>query len=198
MRQPAITKNKIICTSSILFNTQGYQATSLKDITEATEITKGAIYKHFQNKEALELASFDHQAQIIQKILIEKIKSASTAADKLRNVLDFFQHYSTCPPIQGGCPLLNTAIEVDEKSSPLRTKAIELYKTFINSITHIIETGKKRGQILQDVDTRSMASVIFCSLEGAIMTGKLNQSWEDMTHVICHLNILISSIEVKS
>ncbi|MEP2968608.1 TetR/AcrR family transcriptional regulator, partial [Nonlabens ulvanivorans] len=48
MRNPQLTKDIIIKESADLFNTKGYKATSLSDITTATGFTKGAIYKHFK------------------------------------------------------------------------------------------------------------------------------------------------------
>ena len=54
MRQPETTKTSILKQSGLLFNTQGYKATSLSDITEATKLTKGAIYRHFKSKDHLE------------------------------------------------------------------------------------------------------------------------------------------------
>ena len=54
MRNPEQTREKILKKSGLLFNTQGYKATSISDITSATGFTKGAIYRHFKSKEELE------------------------------------------------------------------------------------------------------------------------------------------------
>jgi len=54
MRVPAQTKATILRESAALFNTQGYKATSLSDITAATGFTEGAIYEHFTSKQDLE------------------------------------------------------------------------------------------------------------------------------------------------
>ncbi|MEL6536474.1 MAG: TetR family transcriptional regulator, partial [Bacteroidota bacterium] len=51
MRNPTQTKELIITRAMPLFNTKGYTATSISDITNATGITKGAIYGNFQNKD---------------------------------------------------------------------------------------------------------------------------------------------------
>ena len=54
MKSSEITKSKVLQEAITLFNTKGYRATSLSDITNATGLTKGAIYRHFENKEQLE------------------------------------------------------------------------------------------------------------------------------------------------
>jgi AcrR family transcriptional regulator len=50
------TRRKIILSAVELFNEIGYPATGLGDIIERAEMTKGALYYHFDSKEALATA----------------------------------------------------------------------------------------------------------------------------------------------
>ena len=109
MRNPAATKEIILVKSGNLFNTQGYKATSISDITTATGFTKGAIYRHFENKNDLEMETLMHLSTQMFAKLREKIVAKDTAGDKLRAVFSFFESYVTNPPLKGGCPLLNGA-----------------------------------------------------------------------------------------
>jgi TetR/AcrR family transcriptional repressor of nem operon len=54
------TRQFIIETTASIFNTKGYAGTSMSDITEATGLTKGAVYGNFGNKEDVALAVFDY------------------------------------------------------------------------------------------------------------------------------------------
>jgi TetR/AcrR family transcriptional regulator, transcriptional repressor for nem operon len=65
MRQPEITKDLILFKAGTLFNTKGYKATSISDITKATGLTKGAIYRHFTNKQSLESEAFEYLMTIV-------------------------------------------------------------------------------------------------------------------------------------
>ena len=47
------TRKKIVDAAVDLFTELGYQSTGLGDITERAEMTKGALYYHFESKEAL-------------------------------------------------------------------------------------------------------------------------------------------------
>ena len=67
MRNPEITRQLIIDKSMGLFNIKGYQATSISDITQATGITKGAIYANFNNKEEVAIAAFESALGIVMK-----------------------------------------------------------------------------------------------------------------------------------
>lgn len=45
------TKSKILVASLELFASKGYEATSVSDIADKLGITKGALYKHYKNKQ---------------------------------------------------------------------------------------------------------------------------------------------------
>lgn len=45
------TKQKIVTASRDLFAKKGYSETSVRDILEAAEISKGNLYHHFKGKE---------------------------------------------------------------------------------------------------------------------------------------------------
>lgn len=49
----ASTKAKIIAVARHLFATRGYAGTSTEAILEETQVSRGALYHHFENKEAL-------------------------------------------------------------------------------------------------------------------------------------------------
>ena len=70
MRNPDQTKGRILKKSGVLFNTQGYKATSISDITSATGFTKGAIYRHFKNKAVLEKETLFH----LSSLMFEKLR----------------------------------------------------------------------------------------------------------------------------
>ncbi|MFN8890536.1 MAG: TetR/AcrR family transcriptional regulator, partial [Cyclobacteriaceae bacterium] len=106
MRNPTETKGAILHHAGGLFNVQGYRATSISHITDATGFTKGAIYRHFKSKEKLEEQTLVHLTEVMFEKMRSEIKEKSNAVDKLKAIIHFFESYVTKPPIKGGCPLL--------------------------------------------------------------------------------------------
>ncbi|HEX5402604.1 MAG TPA: TetR family transcriptional regulator [Pseudonocardiaceae bacterium] len=53
------TRQRLLAEAQRLFRERGYAATSLEQIAEAAEVTKGAIYGHFANKEDLMLSALE-------------------------------------------------------------------------------------------------------------------------------------------
>ena len=196
MRNPELTKETILTQSGRLFNTKGYKATSLSDITGATGLTKGAIYKHFQSKEKLEEAAFDEMVRLVMDELGKKIRQQHTAPEKLRAIAWFYKTHVTHPCIQGGCPLLNTAVEADDANPVLREKAVRFLTMIELSLKRILENGLKHNQLKKDLDTGHFTSVMIALLEGAIMMSRLKNNTTDMDYTVKHLNSMISDITI--
>ena len=196
MRNPEYTKNRILQRSGVLFNTRGYQATSVSDITSATGFTKGAIYRHFRNKEDLEREALAAMAETMYEKMRAVVKPEPTAARKLRAIFGFFESYITDPPFKGGCPLMNAAIESDDASPVLRKEALKILDTLRRSIITIIENGVKHKQIKPGVNADFYATLIIASLEGAIMMGRLQGDNNDIRRILKHLTAQLVEIEL--
>ena len=55
----ARTRERVLAEAQRLFRERGYAATSLEQIAEAADVTKGAIYGHFSSKEDLLLSAIE-------------------------------------------------------------------------------------------------------------------------------------------
>lgn len=196
MRNPDRTRERILEKSGVLFNTQGYKATSISDITEATGFTKGAIYRHFESKANLEKETLFHLSGIMFEKLRERIKSERDAGGKLRAIFRYFERYVTKPEVKGGCPLMNAAIEADDAHPVLRREAIKVLDILRDSIVNILRNGVRFGQIKKTVDLEYYATLIIASLEGAIMMSRLRGDNEDMKRIIRHLELQLKEIEI--
>ena len=53
----ALTRKRLLAEAQRLFRERGYGATSLEQVAEAAQVTKGAIYGHFSSKEDLLLSA---------------------------------------------------------------------------------------------------------------------------------------------
>lgn len=187
MRNPERTKNIIIESASVLFNTQGYKATSISDITSAAGITKGAIYRHFKDKSVLEKECLIYMVQSVLSDIIKSIKKSDNAKQKLLNVLDYFDDYGQNPPFEGGCAIMNAAIEVDDTDKELKTVVSTFMNSILAGIAKVIQNGIDRDQINKSVDAYQYASFIYSSLEGGLMMMKITDNKQHLFSVISHL-----------
>jgi TetR/AcrR family transcriptional regulator, transcriptional repressor for nem operon len=196
MRNPELTREKILKKSGLLFNTRGYKSTSISDITTATGFTKGAIYRHFKSKEELEKETLFHLSSLMFEKLRECIKEKKNAREKLRAIFGYFESYVTDPPVKGGCPLMNVAIEADDAHPILRKGAVKMLDILRDSLITVLDNGIRHGQINPHIDKEYYATFVIASLEGAIMMSKLRGNNDDIRRVLSHLEKEMKTIEL--
>src|SRR5262245_13927619 len=94
------TRERILAVAMELFTDQGYEATSLRQISERLGVTKAALYYHFQSKEELFAALLEPANEILngfidRLVAAEGIEGWAEALDwvvaQMLNHLDFFQ-----------------------------------------------------------------------------------------------------------
>lgn len=77
------TRRKIIDSAVDLINEIGYPAAGLGDIIERAELTKGALYYHFDSKEALATAIIEEGSEIVLGSFREAGRSGSPAMENI-------------------------------------------------------------------------------------------------------------------
>jgi AcrR family transcriptional regulator len=84
--QGRATHDLLVEVAARLFAERGYEDTSIEDVLEQTGVSRGAIYYHFANKEALFVAALEQVEASVMSDLGAKLAGAPSAADALKAV----------------------------------------------------------------------------------------------------------------
>jgi TetR/AcrR family transcriptional repressor of nem operon len=170
------TRRYIIEKSAPIFNTKGYAATTMSDILKATGLAKGGIYGNFSSKDEIAAEAFEFAYKKLKEELRFKIKQQKTALDKLYAILDYYHNYTVHPHIEGGCPLLNTAVDADDHIPFLKKKAKAALDEMVGSLAYIISKGIEKGEFRKEINAVQEAEIFFALIEGSIMMSKLSDN----------------------
>lgn len=188
------TREMILAQAAQLFSRQGYFGSSLADIMHETGLEKGGIYNHFSSKEQLALEAFDFSVELIRQQTRLALAGKVNAVDRLLAIMTVFQRLvEDDPPLVGGCPVLNTAIEADDAQPALRERARHAMDDWRETIHRIVKKGIDRQEIRPGVDADVLATLLISSLEGAIMMSKLYGDNVHMRRVVEHLTNYITT-----
>lgn len=182
------TRQLIIERSAPLFNQKGYAGTSMQDIMAATGLTKGGIYGHFESKEEIALAAFEHAAGIITRQISDRIAQQERASDKLKAILAYYRHYLISSPVVGGCPVMNTAVEADDTNPLLRASVVKVLNRLHKAVANIVNQGIVDGEFKAKTDASNFSILFVSMVEGGIM---LSKAYGDSKH----LNTVIGQLE---
>ena len=174
MSKAAATRLSILHKAFELVYVNGYQATSVDVIIAQTQVTKGAFYYHFKNKDEMGIAMIKEvlypgmQDALIAPLLHSK-DSTSTIFNMMNTLLqenDFFI-------IKYGCPAVNLIEEMGGLHPGFRKALSFLFKEWQKAIEQSIEQGKKSGNIRKDVNAQQVALFIATGYGGIRNLGKL-------------------------
>ncbi len=190
MSKSDITRELIIDRSIPIFNTKGYHATSLSDITKATGITKGAIYGNFKNKDEVASSAFDKASNLVMQQLGSRIQAQNTCPHKLKAIVDYYSEYILNPPIEGGCPILNTSVEADDNHDKLRMKVVSKITMIKSDLSKVVYRGIREGQIKSDTNVEQFVSFFYASINGAILLARAegnHRSFEQTKEILIEM-----------
>jgi len=167
------TRRRIVEKAAGVFNTKGYFGSSMGDLVREIGLEKGGIYNHFASKEELALEAFDYAAGTMQERFQAALEGKEGALERLFAIVDVLGGLAEDPPVEGGCPVLNTAVESDDAHMELKDRAREAMSGWLRLIGSIVKEGVRSGELRPDKNPRETASVVVATLEGAVMLSRL-------------------------
>ena len=166
------TRNFIIKKSAPIFNMYGYKGTTMSQLTSAIDMTKGAIYGNFKDKDEIALAAFEYNFSQISNKIKKVIRSKRDACDKLIAFANYYLDEFKAISGQGGCPLLNASIDSDNVNPALKERVAKAIEFWVKSVAKIIYSGIEHKQINPKTKPEQFASVFVSLIEGGIMLSK--------------------------
>jgi len=186
----------IIETVAPVFNKHGYIGTSMSDLTEATGLTKGALYGNFENKEALALSAFKYNSDKLLNTIDEKLSEGNTALEKIFELTSFYRNYDIFTMDMGGCPILNIGVDAQHNNPLLSAAAKETIKTIEGKIALVFENGVNSGELRISVTPLQFAKQLYTMLQGAVAMATMTHDRKYLINTVAYLEQLIKK-EVK-
>ena len=186
------TTKYIIETVAPIFNKHGYVGTSMSHLTEATGLTKGAIYGNFENKEALALAAFEYNRNIILQKVDDLFGIEGTALEKINTLINFYRQYDVFTLSMGGCPILNIGVDAQHNNDLLAAANKETIKEIEGKIALVLENGVNANEIKIPVPPLQFAKQLYTILQGAVAMGTMTRDRKYLMNTMAYLEQLVN------
>ena len=182
-RNPNATRRRILESAYQEVYRHGYQGTRLDDVLRATGLTKGALYHHFPNKQALGYAVVE---DVIRGFIVDMwLKPLENSSDPLATIIDTIRnmdHLAGRQLTTLGCPLNNLAQEMSPLDEGFRQRIDRVYRDWRGGLAQALERARQQGLLRADVDCPQVATFIVAALTGCIGIAKNAQSREPLDH----------------
>ena len=171
-RAPEHTRQHILQVTAEELRLHGYKDTSLSDILRKAEVSKGALYHHFDSKKTLAYAVFD---EVFVNEFLENWSMPFSSDEPMLALSDWMRQFSETiclEELQVGCPVHNLAVEMSALDEGFRGKVIAMFKELERRMASAIDMAKEAGQVKDAVVAKDVAAFIIVMIQGAMNQGK--------------------------
>ena len=155
------TRRKIIDSAVDLINEIGYPAAGLGDIIERAELTKGALYYHFDSKEALATAIIEEGSETVLTAFRAAGRTSSPAMENiLHGSFVITDVLATDRVACAAARLLRTF----GGFNPAAKRTVEI---LVNELVERIKTATAEGDLRPTLDAETAGSSILAGMLGS-------------------------------
>lgn len=196
MKKAESTRLTILLKSFELIYAKGYQKTSIDDILATTQVTKGAFYYHFKNKDEMGIAIIN---ELLKPALTggfnELLKSNENPLDAIFQLMNELLLKNDFLKVEYGCPAANFTQEMTPWNTAFSIALKEITQLWTKAMTFAIETGKKNGFVNKATNAKQVTLFVTAGYWGIRSFGKLENSKKVYTPYLKELKTYLDSLK---
>jgi len=183
-RQPAFERNDVLDKASQVFLRNGFQRTTIKDITKATGLQPGSIYSAFENKSGLYTEVIEHYTKRQLAILDACDEQQSTSLDALKTFFKTTSESMAHRTPDAHCLLVYGAFEIPDNEKELRYYVQLKLQEIESRIYVLLVKAQENDEIICDENPIELARFMMTLLFGHRVLAKLHASPETIDNTI--------------
>lgn len=196
MKKAEATRLTILQKAFELIYVKGYQTTSIDDILATTQVTKGAFYYHFKNKDEMGIAIIN---EILKPNMAESfITPLQNQGDPLEFIYEMMFRLLISNPFlkpEFGCPASNITQEMTPWNADFSRAMNELTKEWEETLIEVLEKGKANGFVRKDVHSKQVTILVMSGYWGVRNLGKLDHGEESYSLYLKELKNYLNTLK---
>lgn len=157
-------EEQVLVAAMEVFWRQGYEATSLVDLTDATGLNKASLYRVFGDKHQLFMAALKNYADIEYR---ETTAVISEQASPLTNIRAVVKKITDDAGSEKGCMMINSMVEL-APHDPEVNKLLQCFgEQRLQAIMGMIEQAQEAGEIRPELDAGKLAVSLMIAFAGS-------------------------------
>jgi len=171
---PAIPKHRQPITNAAvtLFRRNGYSATGLNDIVDASGAPKGSLYHYFpQGKASIAVAAVEEAGRRVAATVEKLASDCATTGDLLRAHARLLSGWMRKSGFRDGCPITTVLLELAPRNRGVTEAGRKAYAARIDLLRDkLIADGFSKPR------AERLAIVFASSLQGALIQARVERS----------------------
>lgn len=162
--------DQVVDRAITLFRQRGYGATSIADLVDATELTRGSLYKAFKDKKSI--AAFERYVASGHERIQTIVHAEGTGRDRIARLLTYYLTQSTGDAGRLGCLVVATGVEASVLEKDIALLFQQALKRLESILSDLIKIGIEDKSIPDSLNAPAAAKSLLCFLQGLRVVGK--------------------------
>ncbi len=187
-------REQIIHESLKLFSLRGFLSTSINDILDAANTSKGGFYNHFASKEALFHEALAAAQQIWRDKVLAGLDDIDSPVEKVQKILENYcdRYLKDEEHFPGGCVFVTFSVELDDQRPHLSAEVNKGFAGFKKMLKRLLDEAMARNELNNTVSAQRITEMLFAGMLGASVIYSMEKSPKSLDR---SLNALIDYLE---
>jgi AcrR family transcriptional regulator len=192
-RRSAEIRERLFRAALDLFARQGFEETTVEDITNAADVGKGTFFNYFPSK--------DHILIAFGEMQLGKLEAAIELARRVNEPMPEFLRSlgvsMTQEPTRNPA-IIRALLQAYLSTTPVREAMIDLQKRVLALHTQMIQLGQERGEIRNDLPASEIAHVFRQTIFGTLLVWSLYGDATLRSRIEAAFNLLWSGLAPRN
>jgi TetR/AcrR family transcriptional regulator, transcriptional repressor for nem operon len=145
---------------------RGYEATSVRDLTDKMRISAPSLYNAYGDKRTLFKQALEHYLDCSARALIKRLESSLPPKQAIRRFIEEIIEHSVTDRERRGCFLINSALEVAPHDSELGAFVADRFAEIEAFFYRSIKAAQTKGEIPRERAAKDLARMLLGVLLG--------------------------------
>lgn len=167
-----------------VFWVKGYNAASMNDLLEATDLSKSSLYASFGSKQALLIEAIACYGEQLMQGPLSPLTRANASRADIEEMLDRVITIAVTPEGQRGCFINNCFTEIAPHVPEVMAASAAVMRTIDSALSAAAERGQREGRITAAESPSALAAYLIHILTGINLAAKSVPGRERLDNIV--------------
>jgi len=139
----------------------GLEGLTIGRLASDLGLSKSGLFAHFQSKEALQVQTLRHAAELFVDRVVRPALKAPRGERRLRALFERWLTWAEADVLKGGCLFVAAATELDDQDGPARDELVRQQRDWLELIANVARTGIAEGDFRAGLDGEQLAYELY-------------------------------------
>ncbi len=186
-------RSELISAAMEQFWVHGFYATSIRDLVDATGVSRHGLYAEFDDKHGIFLAALERYLDSFVREAFGRVEAEEASVGQIR---DYFEHLIALAEENGlpgpGCLMANTMVEAGPHETAFKALVERHLERLRSGFERALKTGQECGEVDRALDAKRFAEFLAISAQGLWSASRMIT---DAAHLRAYVDTLLAPIE---